>query len=115
MLKKISNSLSTDNSIPIFGYSINEADIASVSFFCVTTLLYKAVSYSPLLYPKSQFTDKAAASVPIPCVSPVQLWNAFQKGMSRVQISLFCILDEQFENRRGQKPTIRTREDQYEG
>ena len=33
VLKKISNSLSTDNSIPIFGYSINEADIASASFF----------------------------------------------------------------------------------
>ena len=34
--------------------------------------------------------------------------------MSRVQISLFCIRDEQFGNRRGQNPTICTREGQCE-
>ena len=53
VLKKISNSLSTDNSIPIFGYSINEADIASASFFCVVTVLYKAAAFIPL--PRCQF------------------------------------------------------------
>ena len=65
MLKKISNSLSTDNSIPIFGYSINEADIASASFFCVLTALYKAV-FCPLLCHRSHFTNKAAAFIPLP-------------------------------------------------
>ena len=38
----------------------------------------------------------------------------FKKGLSRVQISLFCIRDEQFGRRRGQNPTICTREDQWE-
>ena len=75
VLKKISNSLSTDNSIPIFGYSINEADIASASFFCVVTLLYFVLLpyftrlccvLSPLLCPTSHFTDKVAAFVTLP-------------------------------------------------
>lgn len=64
VLKKISNSLSTDNSIPIFGYSINEADITSASFFLCRYHTLQGCVLSPLLCPKSHFTDKAAASVP---------------------------------------------------
>ena len=49
MLKKISNSLSTDNSIPIFGYSINEADITSASFFLCRYLTLQGCVLSPLI------------------------------------------------------------------
>ena len=135
MLKKISNSLSTDNSLPIFGYSINEVGITSASFFCVITLLYKVVFCPPLLCPTSQFTDKAAAFVALPSdrqselidlfiiVRSVQLLGCRSKRnitcakgavlppriKSRVQISLFCIRNEQFGRGRGQKGQICTR------
>lgn len=114
VLKKISNSLSTDNSIPIFGYSINEADIASASFFCVTTLLYKAVSYPHSSAPNLTSRTKLRPQSPFPVSVLSNFWDAVQKGMSRVQKAWFCIRDEQFGRRRGQNPTIRTREDQCE-
>ena len=116
MLKKISNSLSTDNSIPIFGYSINEADIASASFFCVVIALYKAESWTnstPLLQ-ISLIVQSGGLSPPFPVSVPSNFWDAVQKGLSRVQKAWFCIRDEQFGRRRGQNPTIRTREDQCE-
>lgn len=138
VLKKISNSLSTDNSIPIFGYSINEADITSASFFCVVTLLYFVLLpyftrlccvLSPLLCPTSHFTDKAAPSVTLSSDRQSESFDLFynsqfcptfgiclsKKGLSRVQISLFCIRDEQFGNRRGQNPTICTRAISFSG
>lgn len=112
MLKKISNSLSTDNSIPIFGYSINEADITSASFFCIVTLLYFVLLpyftrlccvLSPLLCPKSHFTDKAAAFVTLPSDRKSESFDLFynsqlcptfghavQKGLSRVQKGRIC-------------------------
>ena len=81
VLKKISNSLSTDNSIPIFGYSINEADITSASFFlcryltllCVITLLYKVVSCPHSSAPNLTSRTKLRPQSPISCVSPVLL------------------------------------------
>ena len=96
--------------------------MTSASFFCVVTALYFVLSPyftrlcsvpTPRLLSRSHLTDKVAASAPIPCVIQL-LGHAVQKGLSRVQISLFCIRDEQFGNRRGQNPTICTREDQWE-
>lgn len=126
MLKKISNSLSTDNSIPIFGYFINEADIASASFFLCRYRALQSCGLSTLLYSRSHFTNKAAAFVTLPSDRKSESFDLFynsqfcppfghavQKGLSRVQISLFCIRDEQFGRRRGQKPIICTREDQF--
>ena len=81
MLKKISNSLSTDNSIPIFGYSINEADIASASFFlcryltlCYYLTLQGCVVFCPhSSAPHLSSRTKLRPQSPISCVSPVLL------------------------------------------
>ena len=90
MLKKISNSLSTDNSIPIFGYSINEADIASASFFCVIIALYKAVFCPPPL-PQISLHEQSCGLYPTSPVSVLYtFWDAVQKGMSRVKKAWFC-------------------------
>lgn len=106
VLKKISNSLSTDNSIPIFGYSINEADIASASFFlCYYHILQGCVLSPPhSSAPNLTSRTKLRPQSPFPVSVLSNFWDAVQKGMSRVQISLFYILDEQFGNRRGKNP-----------
>ena len=116
MLKKISNSLSTDNSIPIFGYSINEADIASASFFlCHYRTLQGCILPPTPLSQISLHGQSCGLSPPVPVSVLSNFWDAVQKVISRVQISLFCIRDEQFGNRRGQKPAIRTRAISFSG
>ena len=110
MLKKISNLLSTDNSIPIFGYSINEADITSASFFCVVTTLYKAVSY-PLSTPPLQISlngQSGGLSPPFPVSS--NFWDMpFKKACHVCKRRGFAYVMINLEVDGGKNPTIRPR------
>ena len=90
MLKKISNSLSTDNSIPIFGYSINEADIASASFFCVITVLYKAAACPHSSTPDLTSRTKLRPLSHFPGVSSVQLLGCRSKRNVTCEKAWFC-------------------------
>ena len=91
VLKKISNSLSTDNSIPIFGYSINEADIASASFFCVVTVLYKAAACPHSSTPDLTSRTKLRPLSHFPGVSSVHLLGCRSKrNVTWANTRLFC-------------------------